>query len=170
MFESLNVPIVTAVACSGLVSAVVDMRTRRVPNPLTMGIAATGLAFAATPWSDLTIAAAALGFTVGFGLMLLPALFGAMGGGDLKLFAAMGTFLGPRPTLQAFLYTLLAGGILAVAVALKRRRLQETMQNAAELVKSGGANAAAIEHPTSNNRFAYAPAIAVGTLVAALGL
>jgi prepilin peptidase CpaA len=170
MFESLNVPIVTAVAASGLVSAVVDMRTRRVPNPLTMGIAATGLTFAATRLSGLTIAAAALGFAVGLGLMLLPYLFGAMGGGDLKLFAALGTFLGPRPILQAFLYTLLAGGILAVVVALQRRRLQETMQNAAELVTSGGANAAAIEHPTSNNRFAYAPAIAVGTLVAALGL
>jgi len=170
MFESLNVPIVTAVAASGLVSAVVDMRTRRVPNPLTMGIAATGLTFAATQLSGLTIAAAALGFAVGLGLMLLPYLFGAMGGGDLKLFAALGTFLGPRPIVQAFLYTLLAGGILAVVVSLQRRRLQETMQNAAELVTSGGANAAAIEHPTSNNRFAYAPAIAVGTLVAALGL
>ena len=170
MFEGLNVPIVTAVAGGGLVSAVVDMRTRRVPNPLTVGIAATGLTFAATRWSDLTVAAAALGFSVGLGLMLLPYLFGAMGGGDLKLFAALGTFLGPRPTLQAFLYTLLAGGILAVVVALQRRRLHETMQNAAELVKSGGANAAAIEHPTCNNRFAYAPAIAVGTLVAALGL
>ena len=170
MFESLNVPIVTAVAGSGLMSAVVDMRTRRVPNPLTMGIAATGLVFAATRLSGLTIAAAALGFAVGLGLMLLPYLFGAMGGGDLKLFAALGTFLGPRPILQAFLYTLLAGGILAVVVAFRRRRLQETMQNAAELVRSGGANAAAIEHPTSNNRFAYAPAIAVGTLVAALGL
>jgi prepilin peptidase CpaA len=126
--------------------------------------------FAATRLSGLTIAAAALGFAVGLGLMLLPYLFGAMGGGDLKLFAALGTFLGPRPILQAFLYTLLAGGILAVVVAFRRRRLQETMQNAAELVRSGGANAAAIEHPTSNNRFAYAPAIAVGTLVAALGL
>jgi prepilin peptidase CpaA len=169
MLESLNVPIVTAVAGSGLVSAVVDMRTRRVPNPLTMGIAATGLGLAATRWSDLTVVAAALGWGVGLGLMLLPYVFGAMGGGDLKLFAALGTFLGPRPTLQAFLYTLVAGGALAVVVALQRRRLQETMHNAAALVASGGANAAAIEHPTSNNRFAYAPAIAVGTLVAALG-
>ena len=169
MLESLNVPIVTAVAGSGLVSAVVDMRTRRVPNPLTMGIAALGLGFAATRLSDLTIVAAALGWGVGLGLMLLPYVFGAMGGGDLKLFAALGTFLGPRPTVQAFLYTLVAGGVLAVVVALQRRRLQETMHNAAALVASGGANAEAIEHPTSNNRFAYAPAIAVGTLVAALG-
>jgi len=169
MLESLNFPIVTAVAGSGLVSAVVDMRTRRVPNPLTMGIAALGLGFAATRLSDLTIVAAALGWSVGLGLMLFPYVFGAMGGGDLKLFAALGTFLGPRPTLQAFLYTLVAGGVLAVVVALQRRRLQETMHNTAALVATGGANAAAIEHPTSNNRFAYAPAIAVGTLVAALG-
>jgi prepilin peptidase CpaA len=169
MFEGLNVPIVTAVAGCGTVSALIDMRTRRVPNPLTLGIAVTGLALAATRWSGLSVATAALGLAVGIALMLPAYVFGAMGGGDLKLFAALGTFLGPWPTVQAFLYTLLAGGVLAVVVALKRRRLQETMANAAVLVRTAGANAPAIEHPTSNNRFAYAPAIAVGTLVAALG-
>jgi prepilin peptidase CpaA len=170
MFESLNVPSVTAVAGSGLMGALIDLKTRRVPNPLTLGIAAAGLVLAATRLSGLSVAAAALGFSVGVGLMLLPYIFGAMGGGDVKLFAALGTFLGPWPTVQAFLYTLLAGGVLAVVVALQRRRLQETMRNAAVLVQTGGENVAAIEHPTSNNRFAYAPAIAIGTLVAALGL
>ena len=170
MFESLNVPSVTAVAGSGLVGALIDLRTRRLPNPLTLGIAATGVAFAATRLSGLSVAAAVLGFSVGVGLMLLPYVFGAMGGGDLKLFAALATFLGPWPTVQAFLYTLLAGGILAVVVALQRRRLQETMHNAAVLMKTGGANVTEIEHPKNNNRFAYAPAIAFGTLVAALGL
>jgi prepilin peptidase CpaA len=170
MFESLNVPGVTAVAGSGLVGALIDLRTRRVPNPLTLGIAVTGLAFAALRLSGLSLAAAVLGLSVGVGLMLLPYVFGAMGGGDLKLFAALATFLGPGPTVQAFLYTLLAGGLLAVVVALQRRRFQETMQNAADLVTSGGANAAAIEHAAANNRFAYAPAIAIGTLAAALGM
>jgi prepilin peptidase CpaA len=170
MLENLNIPSVTAVAGSGLMSAVVDLRTRRVPNPLTLGIAATGVAFAATRLSGLSVAAALLGLSVGFGLMLIPYIFGAMGGGDLKLFAALATFLGPGPTVLAFLYTLLAGGLLAVAVALQRRRLQETMENAAALVATGGANVTAIEHPTSNNRFAYAPAIAIGTLVAAFGI
>ena len=169
MFESLNIPSVTAVAGSGLMGAVIDLRTRRVPNPLTLGIAATGVAFAATRLSGLTVASAVLGLSVGCGLMLIPYIFGAMGGGDLKLFAALATFLGPWPTVLAFLYTLLAGGLLAVAVALQRRRLQETMENAAALVTTGGANVAAIEHPRSNNRFAYAPAIAIGTLVAAFG-
>ena len=169
MFEEVNVPIVTAVAGFGIVSAFVDIRTRRVPNPLTLGIAVTGLALAATRWSGLSVATAALGLAVGIALMLLPYVFGAMGGGDVKLFAALGTFLGPWPTVQAFLYTLLAGGLLAVWVALQRRRLRETVTNAAVLVKTAGANASAIEHPASNNRFAYAPAIVVGTVAAALG-
>ena len=170
MFESLNLPSAMAVAGSGLTGALIDLRTRRVPNPLTLGIAATGVAFAATRLSGLSVASAVLGLSVGVGLMLIPYIFGAMGGGDLKLFAALATFLGPGPTVLAFLYTLLAGGILAVTVALQRRRLQETVQNAAVLVTTGGANVSAIENPTSNNRFAYAPAIAVGTLVAALGM
>ena len=168
MLQGLNVPIVMAVAGCGVASALIDMRTRRVPNPLTLGIAVTGLAFAAIRWSGLSVATAALGLAVGVALMLPAYVFGAMGGGDLKLFAALGTFLGPWPTVQAFLYTLLAGGVLAIVVALQRRRLRETISNATVLVRTAGANAAAIEHST-NNRFAYAPAIAFGTLVAALG-
>ena len=170
MFEGLNVPLVTTVAGIGIMSALVDMRTRRLPNPMTLGIAVTGLALAAVQWSGLSMTTAALGLAVGTALMLPAYVFGAMGGGDLKLFAALGTFLGPWPTVQAFLYTLLAGGVLAVVVALRRRRLKETIIDAAVLVRTAGANAPAIEHPTNNNRFAYAPAIAVGTLVAALGL
>jgi prepilin peptidase CpaA len=169
MFEGLNIPTVMAVAGSGAASALIDMRTRRVPNPLTLGIAVTGLALAATRWSGLTVTGAALGLGVGVALMLPAYVFGAMGGGDLKLFAALGTFLGPRPTVAAFVYTLIVGGVLAVAVSLYRRRLRDTIANTAALVTTGGANAALIEHPTTNNRFAYAPAIALGALVAALG-
>jgi prepilin peptidase CpaA len=169
MFEGLNIPLVTVVAAIGVVSTLVDLRTRRLPNPMTLGIAVTGLALAAARWTDLGVTSAVLGLAVGIGLMLPAYVFGAMGGGDLKLFAALGTFLGPWPTVQAFLYTLLAGGVLAVVVALQRRRLKQTIIDAAVLVQTAGATAPAIEHPTNNNRFAYAPAIALGTLVAALG-
>jgi prepilin peptidase CpaA len=170
VFESINTPIVMAVAGSGVASALIDMRTRRVPNPLTLGIAVTGLALAATRWSGVTVTGALFGLVLGVALMLPAYVFGAMGGGDLKLFAATGTLLGPKLTLIAFVYTLIAGGLLAVIVALWRRRLRDTLVHAAALVRSGGAHAAEIEHPSMNNRFAYAPAIAVGTLVAALGL
>ena len=69
---------------------------------------------------------------------------------------------------MAFLYTALAGGALAIIVAMQRQLLRQTMERAANLVRTGGANVAEIER-SAVNRFAYAPAIAVGTLVAALG-
>ena len=71
---------------------------------------------------------------------------------------------------MAFVYTAIAGGALALLVALGRRRLRDTIERTAIFVHTRGANVEDIESATSNNRFAYAPAIAIGALVAALGL
>jgi len=56
-----------------------------------------------------------------------------------------------------------------VIVAMQRRTLEVTFARTAMLVRSRGANVAEIEQTSSDNRFAYAPAIAIGALVAALG-
>jgi len=151
-------------------AAFIDLRTRRVPNALTGLLALSGLVFAVSGVGHLSVGAAILGFFVGLALMLPGHLFGATGAGDVKLFAAMGSLLGPAPVVGAFLYTALAGGALAVAVAVHRRRLRRTVGHAARLVASGGAHAVHIERAGENNRFPYAPAIAVGSILAAIGL
>jgi prepilin peptidase CpaA len=110
---------------------------------------------------------ALLGCALGLAFMLPGHVFGATGAGDVKLFAAAGALLGPATTVQAFLYTAIVGGVLAVAIAIRRRRLCQTLGATAKLV-SGSAGAAAIESPEADNRFAYAPAIAVGVVMAAL--
>jgi prepilin peptidase CpaA len=161
---------VAAVACSGALSAAIDVRTRRVPNALTLSITAAGLALAASGVSGRSMAGALAGLVLGFAVMLPGHLFGGTGAGDVKLFAAMGTLLGPRATIAAFLYTAIAGGALALFVAIQRRRLAETVKGATTLVATAGGSADAIHAPTRHNRFAYAPAIAVGTLLAALGV
>ncbi len=150
--------------------AVIDLYTRRVPNALTAGLAATGLACAVLRLSAVGVGAAFGGFAVGLALMLPGHLLGATGAGDVKLLAAFGVWLGPARTGQAFLYTALAGGVLAVAVAFRRRRLAETLERTAALVRTPDAAAAEIEAPASDNRFAYAPAIAIGAMAVALGL
>jgi len=101
-------------------------------------------------------------------LMLPGHLIGATGAGDVKLFAAIGTLLGPVGIGIAFLYTAVAGGLLAVFVAVTRQRLRHTVGQTAALVRTRGAAAAEIEAPSNDNRFAYAPAIAIGALMAAL--
>jgi prepilin peptidase CpaA len=160
---------IAAVAGSGGASAAADLRTRRVPNWLTLGITSIGFTFAAAHLTSTTMAGAVGGFALGLLLMLPGHIVGATGAGDVKLFAAVGSLLGPAGIAVAFMYTAILGGVLALAVAVHRGRLQHTLQETATLVVTGGANVATIERPSANNRFAYAPAIALGTLAVALG-
>ena len=157
----------TAIVAVTMAAAVVDLRTRRVPNWLTFGTAALGITLAMTHLDGVGVAGAFEGLLVGLLLMLPGHVIGRTGAGDVKLLAALGTLLGPKSILMAFLYTAIAGGGIAVVVAMRRRRLRETLEGTATLVCTGGANAGDLEKPSTNNRFAYAPAIAVGAVIAA---
>jgi prepilin peptidase CpaA len=158
-----------AIVTSGGVGAAIDLKTRRVPNVLTFGTAAAGVALAATHATSIGLVAALAGLVVGFAMMLPGHVFGATGAGDVKLFAALGTLLGPKGIFAAFFYTAIVGGVLAVVVATLRRRLNATLGRTASLIATRGGSAAEVEHASANNRFAYAPAIAIGALVVALG-
>ena len=149
----------------GLATAVfTDVRTRRIPNWLTGSIAGAGfgLAFGG---GAITPGQAALGMLTGLLLMMPGHLIGATGAGDVKLMAAVGTMLGPDLAFRAFLYSAVAGGVFAVAVALHRGILATTLQDASRLVTSPAGARLAIESPARANRFAYGPAIAAGTLI-----
>jgi prepilin peptidase CpaA len=159
---------VSAIVAGGASSTAIDLRTRRIPNLLTGGLALVGLAVAAFGIGAVTLPQALAGLVVGFIVMLPGHVVGATGAGDVKLFAALGTLLGPGGALLAFFYTALAGGALAIAVAFHRHMLRDTVARAAALVSSGGSNAGEIE-TIQINRFAYAPAIAIGALAVALG-
>jgi prepilin peptidase CpaA len=165
-----DISTVCAVLAGGAASAIVDLYTRRVPNGLTLGIGTLGVGMAAMHMTGIGVPGALAGGAVGLVLMLPGHVVGATGAGDVKLLAALGTLLGPGRTGMAFLYTALAGGLLAVIVAIRRRRLAATVARTATLVRTAGGNVSEIERGTENNRFAYAPAIAAGALAAALGL
>jgi len=152
-----------AVLALGLGAAVfTDVRTRRIPNWLTGAIAgaAFGLAFGGGPVTPLR---ALLGLVVGLALMLPGHIIGATGAGDVKLMAAVGAVVGPDVIFRAFLYSAVAGGVLAVVVAVRRGRLGTTLQATTNLVTQPVHAKRAIEASDRANRFAYGPAIAVGT-------
>jgi len=170
MFNTFDPIVMTAIAAGGGAGAIIDLRTRRVPNALTGSVAALGLLLAVLHATSVSPVAALGGIAVGLAVMLPGHLIGATGAGDVKLLAALGALLGPKGVLMAFVYTAIAGGALALLVAVGRRRLRDTIERTAIFVHTRGANVEDIERATSNNRFAYAPAIAIGALVAALGL
>ena len=157
-----------AVLALGLGAAVfTDVRTRRIPNWLTGAItgAAFGLAFGGGP---VTPTRALLGLVVGLLLMMPGHVIGATGAGDVKLMAVIGILVGPSVVLKAFLYTAVAGGVFALAVAVRRGMLADTLYGTQRLVTAPLAAPEAIKSPSRAYRFAYGPAIAVGTLVAVL--
>ena len=158
----------TAIVLGTGLAAIVDLRTRKVPNVVTASLASTGVLVSFAGIGHVGFVASLLGLGLGVALMLPGHLFGATGAGDVKLFAAVGAFLGPAGILSAFLYTAIAGGVLAVVIAIRRGCARRTIGGAARFVASCAANRGAVEHLSVNNRFAYAPAIAIGAAVAAL--
>jgi prepilin peptidase CpaA len=148
-----------------VVAAGIDLRTRRVPNVLTMGMAIAGIAIAAAGDGRVGVLAALGGCALGAALMMPGHIFGATGAGDVKLLAASGTLLGPSLTLRAFVATAIAGGLLAVVVAVRRGRLRTTLE-ATRRLATRDADAQEIEQQGGANKFAYAPAIAAGVITA----
>ena len=158
------------VISAGVAATAIDIRQRRVPNVLTMGIASVGLLLAMTGFGVVGVGGAIGGLALGLALLLPAHVFGATGAGDVKLLAAFGALLGPADVFDAFLRAAILGGVMALTVAVWRGRLRETVYGTAMLVTTRSRAAAAIiEHPAANNRFPYAPAIACGAALVVLG-
>lgn len=110
-----------------LAIAVVDGRHKLIPDPLSLGGLGAGLALALFPGGIGPLASAA-GAAVGFSILWLVSRAGewlvdmpVMGGGDVKMLAMMGTFLGPAGVLMALFLASLAGALVYGPVALIRR-------------------------------------------------
>jgi prepilin peptidase CpaA len=158
-----------AVLTAGLIVAtVVDLRTRRIPNVLTGTMAGAGLGLAALGVGGISVGAAVLGCLIGLVLMLPGHALGATGAGDVKLMAAVGSLLGPLVVVNAVLFTAIAGGVLAVTVAIQRRRFGTTLAGTGRMIAAPTDVKREVAAGTPASRFAYGPAIAAGSMLAAL--
>lgn len=134
--------LVAAALLGGLLAiTVIDLERQIIPDAITLpGILAGVVANLATgrvPPVDV-----ALGITVGAGLFLVIILAsrGGMGGGDMKLGAMLGAFLGWKVLLLAVFLAVLAGGVVAVAlIALGRRGRKDAIPFGPFLAAGGAA-------------------------------
>lgn len=165
---AISNPAFVALAAGALVATVIDIRTRRIPNALTATMAGIGVGLAATGTSGVTVWASMAGFALGLALMMPGHALGATGAGDVKLMAAVGAMVGPGTVVTAFLFTAIAGGVMAVAVAVRRQRLRATIAGTGRLIAAPGDVRQEIGSKSAASRFAYGPAIAVGSILAAL--
>jgi prepilin peptidase CpaA len=155
-----------AVAVS-IVAAVMDIRTRRIPNRLTYPTMLGAIAGRTLLQGWHGAVGAVLGGLVGGGLFVIFFLLHAMGAGDVKLVAGIGCLLGPQRTFHCVLATAIIGGVIALFHALARRRLQKTLKNIGHLFRFFVIFGASV-HPTLNLseaeavRMPYAVPVALG--------
>lgn len=98
-------------------AAAVDIHHRIIPDAVVLtGLVAGMLLAALVSWQSLKLGLA--GFVAAGAVMLLIALLsrGGMGGGDIKLAALMGLYLGPRSVGVALMLAFLAGGLVGIAL------------------------------------------------------
>lgn len=163
-----------ALAVTG-VAAYHDLRTRMLPDWLTLGAAALGVAvhvvsagIAGAHGIDLLVAVgeSAIGALACAVLPFLLVRKNAMGRGDLKLFIALGAVLGPALGFEAQIYAMCAAFVAVPVFAWRTGRLKNAFASAWSVLKGGKAWKRAEEDAETGTWMPFAPAILVGVFVA----
>lgn len=166
-----SIPII--VLTSLLITAIyTDLRWSRIPNWLTFS--AMGVAMLVQTWmgglQGTLFSLAGLG--VGMGLFLLLYVCKALGAGDVKLMAAIGSIVGPTGALSVAILSVLAGGLYALGAMSYQWGLAATSKKLAfatygAVVTGGATGVGELQLPF---KLRYGLAIAAGTLLFLLGL
>lgn len=142
-----------------VVALVLDLRTHRIPNALSLGGAMLGLVSQATLFGASGILVAGSGAAACLICFIPFYIGGGMAAGDVKLMAAVGAFLGPVGGLVASVFTMVAGAAIAAGWMAWLRAFpmfNGGVSSDDELARSFG------------SRIPYASAIALGTVAALL--
>ena len=115
-------------AAALVVAAVIDMRTFTISNRLTLAIALSAplywLSISLTPWPEMAIQLAA--GAIVFAILAGAFYAGMMGGGDVKLAAALALWFSPAGTVKLLVLMSIAGGVLTLVIlAWHRLRKRE---------------------------------------------
>jgi prepilin peptidase CpaA len=156
-----------------VIASVTDLRSRRIPNWLSVPFLLAGLGAQAVTsgWSGAGHSLSGIGLAVL--LFGLPCFLRARGMGDLKLAAGVGAWIGPGQFFLASVVTGIVGGILAGSYALFHRSFGNCLDGTADLLAHFAKRGlrphprVRLENPAALS-IPYAPAIAIGTMMSFL--
>lgn len=106
-----------------LIAAFSDAKDKKIPNKLTFPVILLGLILNLIINGFSGIKFSVLGFLLGLGVFFIPFALGLMGGGDVKLMAAIGALMGWRFTLVSAVFSAVAGILVVVGYLSYKRRL-----------------------------------------------
>jgi prepilin peptidase CpaA len=118
-------------------AAAQDLRTRRIRNWLTLCLVVTGIGhslISSHSPPSVTLGDSLLGTLAGFGLPLILFVMGALGGGDVKLLAGVGAWLGLSGVIEVFLAAAVVGMVIVLVQCAAKGRLKVLFSNTFVLV------------------------------------
>lgn len=111
-----------------------DVRYRRIPNPFVLATLVSGLSINLAMGGVNGALDSIGGCLLAFILMFVLHVFGAMGAGDVKLFAAIGSIIGAKLVLPTFVVVVLMGGLLAMVTVLRSGVFRTTMHRVLQIL------------------------------------
>lgn len=128
-------PILVGLAVTlALVAGFTDMRSRRIPNWLTVPGLIVGVAANSFLGGWAGLKSSLLGAGVGL-LLLLPFVFlRSLGAGDWKLAGALGAIVGPKVLGDLLIVSVFVAGLMALTLIIYKRRFTQTLRNIAGML------------------------------------
>ena len=144
-----------------------DIKHRRIPNRLVLVAFFSGLIANSISSGWRGLGDSILGCLLGFGLMLSLHLFGALGAGDVKLFAAISSIIGVGVVVKTFIIVVLVGALLAIGSMVYTRTAQVTLQRVLMILVGflPGWKIPRYEVTSDRHTLPYGVAITLGTLI-----
>jgi len=132
----------TAAAAALLAGAfVTDVRSGKISNKWTLSFLAGAIIYYIAASGLAGIGKAAAGAAAGFVPLLLLYMAKGIGAGDVKLFGALGAWVGPALVLQMLLYSILYAGAIAVGIVVVNRAIGRKFVIEAAAAAAGTASA-----------------------------
>jgi prepilin peptidase CpaA len=119
----------------GLTAGLIDFRTRRIPNWLTVTGALAGIVTLTGHLGLHGLILSLQGLFLALTCLLPLVLLRAMGAGDWKLMGAIGAILGPRMMLFVLAGAIFLSGIMAIVMVVRAGKVKETAMNVFVLVQ-----------------------------------
>ena len=110
-----------------------DVRYRRIPNAYVLAALISGLTINTLFGGLWGVASSLAGCVLAFTLIFVLHVFGAMGAGDVKLFAALGAVTGAQLVLPTFVVVVLMGGLLALVSIVRAGVVKTTMHRVLQI-------------------------------------
>jgi prepilin peptidase CpaA len=130
-------PIIAATLGFAALCIASDARSRRIPNLLSGLGMVTGAVLNTAYFGADGLLVSLIGLLVTGAALMVPFALGGIGGGDVKMMAAVGALLGPRTSFVALLVGMALGGLIMAIHLARLGRLRETVQTVSTMATTG---------------------------------